>query len=576
MRPSLPFGRNRILFCAALSLALSVPGCRRSRRPAPQAGGPAVVMVEPGEDGVSGANEREPNDTRAQAQPLEVGQAVTGALAARTGTLASRTGSADEDWYALQVPPSSPRPSTQPAPGETIRPSILSLTLGDCSADVRLEAFDRSGKRLVRVDNGGQGEGETLVNLALGHLASAAGAVYVRVSTKGPLQQASPYRLISRLRPSEAGEELEPNYKKGLASDLAIGKEATGYFGWHHDTDWFRVALDPALARGLLRVELDGVDGVWPHLSVRDHRGRLLQRRLGQPGEMVVLDNIQAPPGGDAIYLVVESGKTFNVETGYSLRVATTGATGSEVEPNDKPRQATRLALGQSLSGTLADHYDRDCFEVPVPREGLLRVAVTPPWRLDPLIEVLDAKGAVGYSSNTSGEGKEELLVGLYVRPPLANVCVRAARSGAADSAGRYRIMVKLESAERFEREPNGRVEDATTIPAGASAMRGYMYPKGDVDTFRLSGLEGTIAVKAEPPEGVRVALSLFDGTGRKALVRGAATKDGTVTMRAMIERTSSYIVQLVAKDGQNGVQPYRLVIGTQQVSPVAPVGPLP
>lgn len=585
---------RRPLVLAALVLALfAAPACRGGRGKRKARKGPAVVVVDPAEQ-LAPVPEKEPNDERSAATLLAAGQVVQGALAGPT----------DVDWYRieLEAPAVVVRAgsgSGSAAPAETMQ--ILSATVaGQRDLDVRLEAFDERGRFLVKVNNTGAGEGETLINLARG-----SGITYLRVtlakarekakraSAKGseskveaagetPSSSGS-YRLSYRLRTPEPGEEREPNWKRTLANELVLGEEAVGYFGWHTDTDWYRVALGAAVgAADLLRVELDGVDGVWSSLSVYDARGRRIQTRRGRPGEQVVLSSLLRPVG-DHFYVVARCGRTFNVESRYSLRVSAAPAVGSgEVEPNDTVVQASALTAEQTLSGLLPDAYDRDVFALKVDRPALLRVVLSPPLSLDPALAVLDAQGKVLVEIDEQGAGKPELLPGYYVRPPRVLLRVRARHPTAVDPVSTYRLQARLLPAAAFEREPNDAPTQATPWPAGVAELTGYLHPSKDVDYFRLAR-GGTFTLL--PPEGVKAELALLAG---ERVLTSTATADPGGQLRVVGTAEGSLFIRVRTLGVGNGARSYRLRYeqgGSGAAPPsstsgagakVAPIAPLP
>ena len=86
----------------------------------------------------------------------------------------------DQDWYLLEAPD-----------GTHILRAVLS---GVAGVDLSLEAFDGKRKRLVRVDNSKEGEGEVLVNLAVD-----AGTYFLLVKLqKSPRRQARPKKRQRR------------------------------------------------------------------------------------------------------------------------------------------------------------------------------------------------------------------------------------------------------------------------------------------------------------------------------------------------------------------------------------------
>jgi hypothetical protein len=560
-----------LTLCLALSPMLSA-GCRcggsgpvRGKRKQP-----AVVVVDPGEQQAP-LPEREPNDDRARAMPLEADTTIRARIASAK----------DQDWYKVELKGAKPR--------------VLGAKASvQGKLDLVLTAFDAAGKFLVKVDNTGPGEGERLVNLMV-----PPGTIYLRVSRGGvkrrvkrarrrkggkggkgaakpeaaPPAEQGEYALRFGWRDPEVGEEREPNWKRSLASELKLGEEAVGYLGWRTDTDWYRVALAADVAAtDRLRVELDGVDGVWSSLSLYDSRGKLLQRRRGRPGEMVVLPHLLRP-AGELIFVVVRCGRTFNAEARYSLRVSAAPPAGTtEIEPNDRIAQATSLEQAQPIKGTLADTYDRDVYALKVTQPGLLQVTATPPLALDLALAVVDAAGKVIREIDDGGPGQPEVLPAFYVRPPLALVRVRARKPRDVDPVGSYRLYARVTAPGASEREPNDTAGTATSWVAGWAEVRGYLHPRKDVDSFVLpAGAPIGTRFILTPPDGVKATLELLvDGKPRAK----STTADASGQLAVVLDDADAnkkIMIRIGAASGSSATKPYRLARLTGAVAPPAP-----
>jgi hypothetical protein len=142
--------------------------------------------------------------------------------------------------------------------------------------------------------------------------------------------------------------------------------ELSGYLGWSHDQDVYRMAL-PELTSAL-DVELDALDNVGASLQVQDATGARLGFARGPKNERLALRNvILQPPAADAspsaqqAYVVVRAETGHNRDRRYVLRLTLGGPRGdAEVEPNDTPEHATPIRDG-TFSGYLPAG-DTDCF----------------------------------------------------------------------------------------------------------------------------------------------------------------------------------------------------------------------
>jgi hypothetical protein len=228
-----------------------------------------------------------------------------------------------------------------------------------------------------------------------------------------------------------------------------------------------------------------------------------------------------------------------------------------EVEPNDKLAQAQRLLVGvgapAGIAGELAAGAkpDADLYrvDIPAPDAGApppagadagppklqrrsLRVELRPDPTVAVVLEALDDVGHVLVSTSAGQLGEPVTIPNLAVAPGAYHV---RARSGAAGSAGRYRLIVRLGPLDAgSELEPNGSAELASELLPGAETV-GYLGWRHDQDWYRVptAGLaEGTVlSVDLEPIPDVAVALQLLDGAARK-LVESRGRKGERVALR--------------------------------------------
>lgn len=487
-----------VLLCAWALLF----GCTcKARGPSKKRDKPPVVILDPETEGPEPVPEKEPNATRSTAQQLTTEAPIRGALQQQE----------DQDWYAVKVS----------GGGHVLRATLS----GVAGLDMLLEAFDSSGKRLMRVDNSKEGGGEVLVNLTV-----AQGLYFLRVSQHPGEAVAGTYQVSYRLRPREDGEEEEPNWKAALATALVLDGEAVGFLGWRTDTDWYRVEpgdLDPG-AR--LRVEFDGLDHVRANLSVRDSTGAVIQERWSRSGDGVVLANIAPLSGTDKhFYVVLRCRSDSNVETRYYLRVLATMPTGAtEAEPNEKVSQATVLPAGASMAGILGDTQDRDVYSLSASPPFPVRVEVIPPLGLDLALSVLDQQGQVIRRINEGGARKTEVIPALRLDPPGALIQVHAPRRGATTHVVSYHIKTKvLTNAAEMEHEPNSEEQRATPWPLGQKEMRGHIHPSKDVDLFRLTPRAMARTLWARAPAGLALEVEVLGPAGTVlARARKAAGKE--------------------------------------------------
>lgn len=373
---------------ALLTLALAAlpacDGCSR-RKPLPRSpdAGPAVQLVDrqvgPAVQVVSQplVEEREPDDDRDHAQPLEPGKGIRGSIEPGAASAAGgAAGKADEDWYSYVVQDPAPAPEGG-QPGVAPRPQELRLQLvPGPGADLSLEILDGDGARLLLLDDraAGQSEAAALVQ-RLGQ------SLYLRVRPsprqRQPLSgEAAAYQLLVAQAAAPAGSEVEPNETPQQAQDVLggaplseAGADLSGLLQTKKDEDWFALMLpggDGGAQRGaILRVELSS-PGVVPALKLAGEDGAVILEARGV-GEELRLRNAGLPPGARRVLVGVRALSLKKGEGRYQLRVAVEPPLdGAEVEPNDRCEQASALPANGEVAGFLWPG-DEDCFRLALP-----------------------------------------------------------------------------------------------------------------------------------------------------------------------------------------------------------------
>ncbi len=516
-------------------------------------GGGGVVVVDPDEVGRPPATpEEEPNDTATQAQELPPDRAVEGTLAEKPG--------GDRDWYRIEIK----------APKQILTATVT----GVAELDLVLEAFGTGGsgaapaparrsraaaathrpERLVRINNSKVGEGEVLVNLA-----PAPGTTYLLVREAKGQGSAGRYRISYALRAAEEGEEREPNWKAPLATPLALEGEAVGYLGWVRDDDWYRVDLSALAAGARIRVEFDGLDEVRANLSLRSAAGAVLQERWGGAGEGITLANLAAAEGQKELFVVVRSQYTFNVESRYSVRVASAVPPGlTEAEPNDKPAAATTVPLGSPIAGLLGDTHDRDLYAIKIEKAAVLRAQVTVPLNLDAALALVDETGATLWEVDAGGAREPEVLPAFLAKPPRVLLQVRAPKAGSVSSVAPYHLKVEALPEGGWEQEPNSSQAAATPWPAELAELRGFLHPKGDVDWYRVDAGGEKLTLQVEAPKlKLKLELLALDGSKLASATTDAA---GKARLEAATAAGTAVLLKVEDAGAPNPRESYRLM----------------
>lgn len=480
-----PGGLPLLLLAGLLCLS----ACNR-RRPLPRSAdaGPSVELVErraapaqvdpallpPG----GFADEREPNDDRDHAQPIDAGKGLRGSV---LPPAQGASGKGDDDFYSylVQAPPAS-----SGAPDTAAAREVTVVLTGGPTADLALEVLDGEGRRLLSLDERKKGEPESLAGLVL----PLGQTLYLRVRpsprmagrAEWPGADAS-YQLLVNERPAPQGSEIEPNDTPEQATavpgaPLGQGVDLSGRVLGKKDEDWFALApagagagagdVDggqrgpgpgPGSAQGdILRIELT-TPGVTPALRLllpgapgSRERRQLLEVRAPQGSEELMLRNVSVPEGVQGVLLHLRALSLRRLEAGsaearYQLRVTREPKLeGAEVEPNDACAQATPLPQGGDAVAGFLWPGDVDCFRLPVqaPTSATFHLTLPPGECQAELLPAEGAPGPAGQGAKT-GTGKGERLPAELTIEAGGPVFVRVAQRGArACFAAPYRLSV--------------------------------------------------------------------------------------------------------------------------------------
>jgi hypothetical protein len=470
-----------------LALAILVaPGasCKKDRLPA-HAADAAGFVVRP-----ELAEEVEPNDTDAQATALLPGRPIRGRL--------DRRGDVDRYRVSTTLPRGVLRAEVTGVPGIALALSVHRVN---------------PPRELGRAANGRAGEGEVVPNVGV-----TAGESIVVVRARGRKKAASsePYTLTVSVAPASEGDELEPNDVRLDAQEIEPARAVHGFFGRRRDVDWYKVKLPEANGEFHLRVEMTAVPGVpRASLDVQDEIEVSLKKGWTRRGTGVLFPNLWVKPGQRMLYVVAAGPTRFNVSERYTLQATLfkPGAT-LEREPNDRPPNATRLAPGERTQGYLAPAGDEDWYAIESPGRSIARIAVTGVDHVDLTLSVHDAGGArrLGVDEGKMREG--EILPNVPI--PAGRSLVRVAAKGGQENVFQmYEITAELRSDPGDEEiEPNESAAEATPIALGA-VRRGFLYPRGDVDVYRLD-------VPGAGAQRVRIELRGIPKVPLKLVVRDA------------------------------------------------------
>ncbi|MFL5399540.1 MAG: hypothetical protein ACJ79P_16715 [Myxococcales bacterium] len=253
-----------------------------------------------------------------------------------------------------------------------------------------------------------------------------------------------------------------------------------------------------------------------------------------------------------------------------------------EIEPNDEMSRATDIGPSGTRSGYLAPAGDADFYLVRVERPTILHAEVSGLERADVEMLVLapgvraGARPVVLARANEGGLREGEVIPALGI--PAGDTYVEivgAARQlegkpvrDAEDRDHLYKLSLSLLPDDgTTEREPNNDPLRAQQVALPA-AVKGYIWPRRDVDCFRfhVAVRSGTLTTRVFPGRGMDLQLRLSEIHGKRADVIGTADAmrgEGEEAMVAVPVREGDYAVEVSSPRNKDSSpsEPYEVQI---------------
>ncbi|XXF80416.1 ABC transporter substrate-binding protein [Myxococcaceae bacterium GXIMD 01537] len=405
-----------------------------------------TVTYRPANDG----EEREPNDRAVDAHVLPLGQTVTAYLGH----------AGDADWYRVELPaPATPEPAPAPTPTEPPPGTAPAPTEGAPPAPT--EAAPGSPPPP-------EGSAEAV-----------------------PQEGAAPPAEAPLAEDTGAGQVVAQAAAQALGQDAGPPPAAPE---------------PPAVA---LKIELSGIQGVSPELEVLSEAEAQLFLTKAKEGEALSLRNIGVRGTDRVVYVVVRGGwtgtgkdarRTFNAGAPYTLTVSQEEAgANAELEPNNEWAKATPMSGAGFKEGFLSPKGDVDYFVLKTAEPSLVRAELSGVERLDLVLSAVEPPAGDGLQETVvvranEGEVKEPERLNNVV---CNGTCYFKVEGASRKVDGKwvrefenaevpYRLtLTPVPDTGNQEREPNGTADRAMELTFG-KAVRGTVYPKKDVDYFRL------------------------------------------------------------------------------------------
>ncbi len=505
----------------ATALALLLPLACSRQAPAPPA--PAAADAGPVH-----RTEVEPNDRPEQSMAIGESTLVSGSLQADSARV-------DEDWYLLFA--------------EHARTVDVQVT-GIPGTQLLLEVYDVARNRLTVVTGEAEGAPARLPNLTVkdklllkvSSTRKGAGGAYTLSllfkDSAGGFEVEPNDRAADATDVTSTPEGQGPWVVKGLLGHAAdedyyrialAAADSTDAGGAPLDAglraggvppppeeaaaeapapDGGAVAALPEVPRVPLRIGVSAVPGVRLEVQVLSEAQAQLFLGRGQEGQALDQRNVAVRATDRVVYLVVRSAWTgagkeahrgSNSDVPYTLTVSREAAgANSEFEPNDDMAHATPLPLNGYREGFLSPASDVDYYVLRVTQPSLARFELSGLDKVDLVLSVVEPGSRPGtekvvLKSNDGAVKEPERLNSVA----CASECFVKVEGALRKVDGKWvRDFENAEQPYRLsvttapdtgaeEREPNDTPETATPLSPG-KPLRGTVYPKRDVDFYRL------------------------------------------------------------------------------------------
>jgi hypothetical protein len=290
----------------------------------------------------------------------------------------------------------------------------------------------------------------------------------------------------------------------------------------------------PEAPRIALRIEVSAVPGVRPEVQVLSEAEATLFTTRGTEGQPLSQRNVAVRATDRVIDVVVKSAWTgtgkdarrgFDAEHPYTLSISREAAgANAEYEPNDDLAHATPLPLDGYREGFLTPKTDVDYYVVRPPQPSLVRFELSGVEKLDLMLSVVEPGAKPGTEkvlqrSNDGAVKEPERLNSVA----CARECFVKVEGALRKVDGKwvrefenpdqpYRLTARaIPDDGSEEREPNDTAAQASPLTLGRP-IRGTVYPKKDVDYFRLDLSDRPVktAVKATLTGILKVDVALF------------------------------------------------------------------
>lgn len=308
-------------------------------------------------------------------------------------------------------------------------PSSFSVTLSPVEGvDPLLILFDGETRKIVSVDEKGEGEGEVIANYYFEQYSR----FYLAVVNKNMHANAkTPYDITLHTTTYDNNDESEPNNDLARAKLVSFGRRYTGRYNYVGDNDVFKVYVDDPVGMNV-GCALSPVSNADPVISVLDVSNNVRTVvNAGGRGEGETIANMYVPQGVSFVRISLANAAAFP-ETPYTLTFESIRrAQDREWENNNYIEEANPVTTSEErVIGFIGEKEDADYFRFYLEEESSVTVEVVPPEALDIAFRLIDNSETPFLRVNRGKAGEKERVV---KRLPFGTYYLEVtARNGAA------------------------------------------------------------------------------------------------------------------------------------------------
>ena len=464
--------------------------------------------------------DKEPNDTMLQATDIT----LSGDELHFTGQLTS----GDTDTWRIK------------AKSGTIVDIVVTPQNFDVITD--FSPTDKESARRV-YDEHASGE-ENLTNL---RLTPQGGYLTIRGrNTENVEYNVSIVRILAR------GDEIieqEPNEDLASAQPIWTDRELNATLNPSDDVDYFKLNQTKP---SILTCDFGSSTVIFKVLQ----NNKAIYQIESIPGEPVRTPPLQS---ANALYARIESLTPTQEATRYRCRLTALDTIPNEIEPNDTPETAQKIAdTADDVEFSFLSPNDIDVFRITTPTDKAHRYTarIEAPEDVSATLNILSVKGTplvqpTGARACLFGtDHGQDMLLRIAHAPTNKTYPLN------------YRLHLSRFEADKTEAEPNNATTQSTAIMPG-TPLQGFIFPENDIDFYRVdipstaTATSGRLEVSTSSGYISRLNIRLQDAAGFE--ITRAESQQASRPIKLSFDAPAGTYYIAVSGEGDQCLKPYTL-----------------